>query len=69
MLMQSHGVFTVGKDAEAAVKAAVMTEDVARTVHIALLRGRPEPLPPDEVERLHRAYLDNYGQRSAPPAQ
>jgi L-ribulose-5-phosphate 4-epimerase len=69
ILIQSHGVFTVGKNAEAAVKAAVMTEDVARTVHIGLLRGRPEPLPPNEVERLHRAYLENYGQRSAPPAQ
>ena len=65
ILIQSHGVFTVGKNAEAAVKAAVMTEDVAKTVHFALLRGRPEPLPPDEVERAHRAYLEHYGQRPA----
>lgn len=64
ILIESHGVFTVGKNAEAAVKAAVMTEDVARTVHIALLRGQPRPLPADEVERLHRAYVEHYGQRA-----
>ncbi|HLZ27190.1 MAG TPA: L-ribulose-5-phosphate 4-epimerase [Chloroflexota bacterium] len=62
ILIKSHGVFTIGKNAEAAVKAAVMTEDVARTVHIALLRGQAEPLPPQEVARLHRVYLNNYGQ-------
>jgi L-ribulose-5-phosphate 4-epimerase len=65
ILIHSHGVFTIGKNAEAAVKAAVMTEDVARTVHIALLRGKPEPLPADEVERAHRAYLEHYGQRDS----
>jgi L-ribulose-5-phosphate 4-epimerase len=63
ILIKSHGVFTIGKNAEAAVKAAVMTEDVARTVHIALLRGPAEPLPVDEVARLHRVYLDHYGQQ------
>jgi L-ribulose-5-phosphate 4-epimerase len=63
ILIKSHGVFTIGKSAEAAVKAAVMTEDVAKTVHIALLRGQAEPLPADEVARLHRVYLEGYGQR------
>jgi L-ribulose-5-phosphate 4-epimerase len=64
ILIKSHGVFTIGRDAEAAVKAAVMTEDIARTTHLTLLRGKPEPLPDDEVARLHQVYLDNYGQRS-----
>lgn len=64
ILIKSHGVFTIGPSAEAAVKAAVMTEDVAKTVHLALLRGKPTPLPPDEVTRLRRVYLENYGQRS-----
>ncbi len=64
ILMKSHGVFTIGRDARAAVKAAVMVEDVARTVHLGLQLGRPEPIPDDEVARLHRAYLDNYGQRA-----
>jgi L-ribulose-5-phosphate 4-epimerase len=62
ILIHSHGVFTIGKNAEAAVKAAVMTEDVAKTVHLALLRGQPQPLPSDEVERAHRAYMEHYGQ-------
>jgi L-ribulose-5-phosphate 4-epimerase len=64
ILIKSHGVFTIGRDAEAAVKAAVMTEDIARTTHLILLRGKPEPLPADEVARLRQVYLSNYGQRS-----
>ncbi|HEY0583531.1 MAG TPA: L-ribulose-5-phosphate 4-epimerase [Chloroflexota bacterium] len=64
ILIKSHGVFTIGKNPEAAVKAAVMTEDVAKTVHLALQRGTPQPLPSDEVARLRQAYLQNYGQRS-----
>ncbi|HET6315193.1 MAG TPA: L-ribulose-5-phosphate 4-epimerase, partial [Chloroflexota bacterium] len=64
ILIKSHGVFTLGKNAEAAVKAAVMTEDVARTVHLALLRGQPQALPADEVERAHRAYVEHYGQQA-----
>jgi L-ribulose-5-phosphate 4-epimerase len=63
ILIKSHGVFTIGKNAEAAVTAAVMTEDVAKTVHIALLRGQAEPLQAEEVARLHRVYLEGYGQR------
>jgi L-ribulose-5-phosphate 4-epimerase len=64
ILIKSHGVFTIGRDAQSAVKAAVMTEDVAKTVHLALLRGNPQALPADEVARLRRVYLENYGQRS-----
>lgn len=63
ILIKSHGVFTVGRTPTAATKAAVMTEDVAKTVHIALLRGRPEPIPDDEVARAHRVYTESYGQR------
>jgi L-ribulose-5-phosphate 4-epimerase len=47
----------------AAVKAAVMVEDVAHTVHLALQLGQPEELPPDEVARAHHQYLSAYGQR------
>jgi L-ribulose-5-phosphate 4-epimerase len=39
VLLKNHGVFTVGKDALAAVKTAVMTEDFAATVWIALQIG------------------------------
>jgi L-ribulose-5-phosphate 4-epimerase len=62
ILMKNHGVFTVGRTPEAAVKAAVMVEDVARTVYYALQLGTPAEIPADEVLRAHRRYLDDYGQ-------
>ncbi len=63
VLMRNHGVFTIGKDARAAVKAAVMCEDAARTVHLARTLGEPKPLPADQVDALHRRYTTEYGQR------
>ncbi len=63
VLMQSHGVFTIGDDARAAVKAAVMCEDVARTVHVARQLGTPLEIPADDVTRLHDRYQNLYGQR------
>jgi len=63
ILMRSHGVFTVGPDVMAAVKAAVMTEDVARTMFYALQLGTPDIIPDDEVARAHWRYVEQYGQR------
>ncbi|WP_299058341.1 L-ribulose-5-phosphate 4-epimerase [uncultured Nocardioides sp.] len=63
VLMQNHGPFTVGKDARSAVKAAVMCEDVARTVHVARQLGTPIPIAPDRVDSLHDRYQNVYGQR------
>jgi L-ribulose-5-phosphate 4-epimerase len=63
VLMRSHGVFTVGPDARAAVKAAVMCEDAARTVHLARAYGDPVPLRQDEIDALHERYTKHYGQR------
>jgi L-ribulose-5-phosphate 4-epimerase len=62
ILLKNHGVFTIGSSAESAVKSAVMVEDVAATVYIALQLGTPEILPDDAVERLHRRYTTVYGQ-------
>lgn len=62
ILLKQHGVFTVGPTAQAAVKAAVMVEDVARTVWLALQLGQPEEIPADDVARLHRRYTQEYGQ-------
>lgn len=62
ILLKNHGVFTIGKTPEEAVKAAVMVEDVARTVFYAFQLGQPEEIPADEVARAHRRYLDEYGQ-------
>jgi len=64
ILMKNHGVFTIGASAEAAVKAAVMVEDVARTVYLALTLGQPEEIPADLVARLHRRYTQEYGQQT-----
>ena len=63
VLMRSHGVFTVGPTARDAVKAAVMCEDVARTVHLARALGDVTPLDPDDIEALHDRYQNVYGQR------
>ncbi|GAA0665098.1 L-ribulose-5-phosphate 4-epimerase [Kitasatospora atroaurantiaca] len=65
VLMKSHGVFTIGKDAKAAVKAAVMCEDVARTVHISRQLGEPLPIAQDDIDRLNYRYQNVYGQQSA----
>lgn len=62
ILMKNHGVFTVGKTPEAAVKAAVMVEDAAATLYYAYQLGTPEEIPADEVARAHRRYLEQYGQ-------
>jgi L-ribulose-5-phosphate 4-epimerase len=62
ILLKNHGVFTVGATAEAAVKAAVMVEDIAATVWAALQIGTPEALDAEAVERLHRRYTTVYGQ-------
>jgi L-ribulose-5-phosphate 4-epimerase len=63
ILLKSHGVFTIGPSVSAAVKAAVMTEDVARTVYYALQLGQPDEIPPDEVARGYERYVSQYGQR------
>jgi L-ribulose-5-phosphate 4-epimerase len=62
-LLRSHGVFTVGATACDAVKAAVMCEDAACTVHLASVMGQVTPLPPDQIDALYRRYQDEYGQR------
>ncbi len=66
VLLKNHGVFTIGASAKAAVKSAVMVEDIAATVFLALQLGQPDEIPPDMVARLHDRYLNVYGQRPAP---
>lgn len=66
VLLKNHGVFTIGSSARAAVKSAVMVEDIAATVILALQLGQPDEIPRDLVARLHDRYMNVYGQRSAP---
>lgn len=62
VLMQNHGPFTIGASAKDAVKAAVMLEDVARTVHIARQGGDLLPIPQQAIDSLYDRYQNVYGQ-------
>ncbi|GMA30331.1 hypothetical protein GCM10025875_03230 [Litorihabitans aurantiacus] len=61
VLMANHGPFTIGRDAKAAVKAAVMVEEVARTVHIARQLGEPVAMERGDVDALYDRYQNVYG--------
>lgn len=65
VLMQNHGVFTIGTDARAAVKAAVMCEDVARSVHLARQLGEPLPIDQRDIDALYARYQHVYGQKES----
>jgi len=62
VLMQNHGVFTIGKNAKDAVKAAVMAEDVAKTVHLSRQLGEAIPIPQTAIDSLFDRYQNVYGQ-------
>ncbi|MBW8762873.1 MAG: L-ribulose-5-phosphate 4-epimerase [Microbacterium sp.] len=64
VLMQNHGPFTIGVDAKDAVKAAVMVEDVARTVHLAREAGPLIPIPQEAIDSLFNRYQNVYGQNA-----
>ncbi len=61
VLMQNHGVFTIGDTPKAAVKAAVMCEDVAKTTHLAVALGAPKPISPANIDALYNRYQNVYG--------
>jgi L-ribulose-5-phosphate 4-epimerase len=62
IIMQNHGVFTIGKTPKDAVKAAVMCEDVARTAYLAVQLGKPLELSDEAIAKLHHRYTNIYGQ-------
>jgi L-ribulose-5-phosphate 4-epimerase len=62
ILMKNHGVFAIGPSPAAAFKAAVMCEDVAKTMHLAMVHGTPIPIPEEEIARAHMRYKEKYGQ-------
>jgi L-ribulose-5-phosphate 4-epimerase len=63
VLMRNHGPFTIGASATDAVKAAVMVEDAARSVHYARQAGPLIPIPQEAIDRLYDRYQNVYGQR------
>ena len=62
VLMRNHGPFTIGRDARAAVKAAVMVEEVAKTVHVARAGGPLVPIEQHHIDSLYDRYQNVYGQ-------
>ncbi len=62
VLMRSHGPFTIGKNSRAAVKTAVLVEEVARAVHISRQIGEPLPIAQSDIDHLHDRYQKVYGQ-------
>jgi L-ribulose-5-phosphate 4-epimerase len=69
VLLRNHGVFTIGRTAEAAVKAAVMTEDVAATVWLARQLGEPLSIAPSDIDALYHRYTHAYGQQASQSGQ
>lgn len=69
VILQNHGVFTVGKTPKDALKAAIMCEDVARTSFLAAQLGTPVPLAQDDIDRLHERYTTVYGQPDRPAGE
>jgi L-ribulose-5-phosphate 4-epimerase len=65
ILLANHGVFTWGPDVRAAFKAAVMIEDVAKTVFLARQLGEPKSIPLAAARKYHERYRTRYGQRAA----
>ncbi len=63
VLLKNHGVFTIGKNVEGALKAAVMVEDVAATIWLSLQIGQPEVISDENVAKLHHRYMNVYGQQ------
>ena len=64
VIMQNHGVFTIGKDAKSALKSAVMCEDNAKSVWLALQMGTPIPIEQASIDALFNRYQNVYGQLS-----
>jgi L-ribulose-5-phosphate 4-epimerase len=62
VLLKNHGVFSIGTGGEAALKAAVMVEDIARTMWLAMQIGQPQEIPMEMIAKLHHRYASDYGQ-------
>jgi len=66
ILLGHHGVFAWGRTVRDALKVAVMTEDLAKTVHLAMQLGQPRELPADEIKKWYDRYRHGYGQAVEP---
>ncbi|MEW5956290.1 MAG: class II aldolase/adducin family protein, partial [Chloroflexota bacterium] len=63
IIMQNHGVFTIGNSARQATKMAVEVEEIAHITHLALLRGQPIMLTQEQIAEMVDLYTNSYGQK------
>lgn len=63
IVMQNHGVFTIGSSPQQATKMAIEVEEIAKITHLAMLRGQPILLTPSQVDYMVNLYQNEYGQR------
>lgn len=63
VLMRQHGVFTIGENAKVALKAAIMCEDVAKSVYVAKQIGEPKRIDQASIDSLFARYQNVYGQK------
>jgi L-ribulose-5-phosphate 4-epimerase len=63
ILMQNHGVFTIGNSPKQATKMAVEVEEIAKITHLALLMGQPIILTPEQLGQMDDLYTNVYGQK------
>ena len=62
IVMQNHGVFTIGSSPQQATKMAVEVEEIAKITYLAMLRGQPILLAPDQIDYMVNLYRNEYGQ-------
>jgi L-ribulose-5-phosphate 4-epimerase len=63
IVMQNHGVFTIGSSPQQATRVAVEVEDIAKITHLAMLRGQPILLTDSQIDYMVNLYRHDYGQR------
>ena len=63
VLLQNHGVFTIGDSARQAAKMAVEVEEIAKITHLAMLKGKPILLTQEQLAETGDMYVTVYGQR------
>jgi L-ribulose-5-phosphate 4-epimerase len=63
IIMQNHGVFTIGHSATHATQMAIEVEELAKIVHFAMSRGKPVLLPDEAIAYTGNLYENVRGQR------
>jgi L-fuculose-phosphate aldolase len=54
MLLERHGVLVLGKNLQEALNRMEQLEYAARIAYLASIAGKPQPLSPEDVEKLNR---------------